>query len=565
VYWGSYDGPFLEKTRAILVAQDEPHTVRRTPASGDGGIDLMIPRAGGFIVEQVKGFTGRLNGNRKPQIEKSWAKLRKDPRLPSGKKHIAEYRLVVPIDPTPDEQEWFEKLVADADFPCYWHGESDWDSLASTHPHVIDYLFHGGRDRLLLRQQELLATVRDPFTPVTVLDVAASLEMTRAWLDKDDPHYRYEFSTTEAPLTLEQIDQLGPYAFAHSREIRGGGYLTVRVVPKHDYSLRDEPIGGKFEIKIDDPGRARVFREALEGFQKFGRALDIPDGSLFAEINAPGGLSTTIKGGGARIEPAFAPSRTTRLRLAIAGDQGERLAELPIATTSHTVGPLGGAELKLTDSSHTLDVTLRVAPPNDDEPRIAFSMTMRDLAGRAAREVGDAARLLGHLRAPNELQLLMEYGPKVLARHPIADDIEMLSLGAGLHITDLAFLQDHAPFEILVPDELNSEFAAELHQHVRMMRGEEITGAWDEVTVELKADADRTTMLALFQRGGMVATEITHEVVFEDHDPIEIGPFTTILATARLADEQDPAAGAWRLVPGSSNQFTMRYASVDAA
>lgn len=44
VDWGAYPGEMLELPMAVLIAQDHPDTIRRVPASGDGGIDLMVPR-----------------------------------------------------------------------------------------------------------------------------------------------------------------------------------------------------------------------------------------------------------------------------------------------------------------------------------------------------------------------------------------------------------------------------------------------------------------------------------------------------------------------------------------
>jgi hypothetical protein len=53
VRWGSYPGEYLELAMAVLLAQDHPETLRRTPASGDGGIDLMVPDGEGYEVRQT--------------------------------------------------------------------------------------------------------------------------------------------------------------------------------------------------------------------------------------------------------------------------------------------------------------------------------------------------------------------------------------------------------------------------------------------------------------------------------------------------------------------------------
>src|SRR5947208_3167323 len=67
IHWGGYGGDHLELVMAVLVAQDHPNVMRRVPASGDGGIDLMIPMGDGYIVEQIKGLTGRVDADAKKQ------------------------------------------------------------------------------------------------------------------------------------------------------------------------------------------------------------------------------------------------------------------------------------------------------------------------------------------------------------------------------------------------------------------------------------------------------------------------------------------------------------------
>ena len=68
IHWESYGGDFLERLLAALMSQKHPDTIRRTPASGDGGVDLLVPVDGGYEVTQVKGFAGRLNSSRKVRL-----------------------------------------------------------------------------------------------------------------------------------------------------------------------------------------------------------------------------------------------------------------------------------------------------------------------------------------------------------------------------------------------------------------------------------------------------------------------------------------------------------------
>jgi hypothetical protein len=284
VHWGSFPGEYLELVMAVMVAQDHPDTLRRVPARGDGGIDLMVPMDGGYEVQQIKRFVGRIQASERRQIERSWTTFRANPRL---SRPIKAYRLVMPVNPTDGEQEWFDQLVADAPWPATWWGEGHWHKLASRHPHVIDYFFGGGRDRIAQRSRALQSAVVDPTRPLTANDVAYALGTMQAALNRDDPHYRYDLRSSATPPSISDLQN---YTFAESRELADGRYLTILVAPKHHYSLQDAPIQGIFTVNIPDPQLAAEFQEAFAAFEYFGRALDLPEGMVSGTLLAPRGL-----------------------------------------------------------------------------------------------------------------------------------------------------------------------------------------------------------------------------------------------------------------------------------
>ena len=76
--------------------------------------------------------------------------------------------------------------------------------------------------------------------------------------------------------------------------------------------------------------------------------------------------------------------------------------------------------------------------------------------------------------------MLLEYGGKILSRYAFQKDGALLHDGLAIHIEDLAYIQDLAELPLTVPDEMDPAFAAELHHYVRMLRGEVLTGSWDE-------------------------------------------------------------------------------------
>ena len=180
VAWGAHSGEVLERVMAVLLAQEHPNVIQRTPSSGDGGVDVCIPVQGGFDVHQIKRFAFRIGANERRQIKDSWETLRADARLG---RPIVSYQLVVPVDPTSDEQAWFEQLTHGAPFPCEWRGAVYWDSMAAKYPYVIDYYLRDGRARVEARADALLSRFRagEPLHPH---DVVVSLDQLRTAVNR---------------------------------------------------------------------------------------------------------------------------------------------------------------------------------------------------------------------------------------------------------------------------------------------------------------------------------------------------------------------------------------------
>lgn len=240
---------------AVFISQEEPQSIRRTPPTGDGGVDILTARDDGWHVRQVKGFVGRMKPNYRKQVEHSFATVLDGPRLDAP---IAAWSLTVPIDPTSGEQQWFEQMVADAPFPCNWEGEIYWHGMASKHPQVVDYQLRNGRARVEERSAILISAAEAASSPLTTLDVAGHLEALRASLNRDDPHYRYEFLTgSDSPETQSLPNGT---VLSASRSMADGGFLTVFVLPRHRYSTEDSPIGGTLHIRVHDPDRGNRHR-----------------------------------------------------------------------------------------------------------------------------------------------------------------------------------------------------------------------------------------------------------------------------------------------------------------
>lgn len=554
VHWGSYSGDFLERLMAVLVAQDEPDVIRRTPASGDGGIDLLVPNDAGYSVAQVKGFTGRLGSSQRRQISKSWASVATRPRLG---RPITRYDLVVPLDPTPDEQAWFEELTDGSDYPVHFRGQPHWDSLAAKHPHVIDYMIGGGRDRIRERAKVLLSATADSSQPIGPQDVAVSLDLLRSRLNLEDPHFRYEFATSAQP---PDSDLGADCVLAETRQMTDGGFLSILVFKKHQYSLDDEPIVGSLTVRIENPSEARAFNEALQGFTELGRAVDVPDGALFVDLELPGGLRTEVIGGSGRIGPALVESPPATWRVAVRDPNGRQIDELSLTTTTLTRGQAGGAELHAQHSSGVVELKLVLYPPAGGTGQLKFDLILIDPTGSPVRDVLAPVRFLSLLKTGHEVVLLPAYGPEAIASHTLEADAGLVPADFALHLEDLATVQEFASFPIPVPEDVETSFARDLHSRARMLRGEVLSGTWDQVTLNLKPDADRGEVIHHLQEGGQFVIGETWLMEF-DGGEVDLGVFSLVLDDVKVASEQPDDDGQIRLIPNSSHSMTQRRGS----
>jgi hypothetical protein len=98
VHWGSYRGDLLERVMSVLLFQERPTAWHRRPSQGDGGLDVGEPKADGYHVYQIKGFTGSMGSSQRRQVGDSLQRILDDPRLD---RPVTGWSLVVPVDRPP--------------------------------------------------------------------------------------------------------------------------------------------------------------------------------------------------------------------------------------------------------------------------------------------------------------------------------------------------------------------------------------------------------------------------------------------------------------------------------
>ena len=144
VQWDKFEPGGYEDMVSVLLSSLYPESLRIDGKGGDGGRDVQIvDRQDGSIVEafEEKSFTGRMIAGRRRQVERS---LERAAALGSPR-----WTLVVPIDPTPGEYEWFRKLGEKYDFPIDWRGKTWLDEKMASFPDIERYFVEGASDEVI--------------------------------------------------------------------------------------------------------------------------------------------------------------------------------------------------------------------------------------------------------------------------------------------------------------------------------------------------------------------------------------------------------------------------------
>lgn len=537
VHWGAYSGDLLEKVMAVFVSQDHPKTIRRTPSSGDGGVDLLVPMDGGWHVKQVKGFSDRIGSNERRKIRKSYETLLEDPRLSEP---VLEWRLTVPVDPTSGEQEWFDDLTVDAPFDVWWEGEVYWHKLAADHPHVIDYYLGGGKDRVAKRAAGLLETAKALHGPVTPLDVSGSLSVLAASLNKDDPHYRYEFETRGGGASEVPVRPRPGAVLSVSGPMSDGGVLVTHVMAKHRYSTTDAPVGGTMTARIVDPDLGIDLRDDIENFRRYGTALELPMGSVDITLNAPGDLGGSFEGAAARVGPVRAQKGAKQFRLRIADGTTGKTHVVNLHVVETTRGEVGIKSLMYDRHRHlrvefTIDFVGKLAG------RSNINFNVEDILLAPVDDVLEVVRFVAAIRPSNVVELLPEHGEKVLATARIADGFASVDPETASMVEDLHTLQTYVADTVLMPDVVSELSLADLSLAASLIRDRRMEAHHVTFNTECPPDQEPDSYLReLNSYDEPITVHNNLQVRFHERLAYDVGTVFMVGTSLTLAEYQSP-------------------------
>ncbi len=476
VRWEDVDTATYERMVAVLLSLLHPDVVRIDGAGGDGGRDCFLPLDDGQEIFQLKSHTGRMGRAQRHQVKESLAA--------AATHHPIRWHLVVPIDPTPAEEEWFRSLQNDYVFPLAWHGKTWLDARMAERPYVRDYFLRGTADE--------------------VLDALRELGSEHAALDGGAPQ-----AVARVAAVVDRLNTLDPfYEFAISV---ASGHRTVEIRPRYEGAERDRPIRvsvhGQFPADPEGEAAAEAFREALD----FGLAVHLdPRFVASVEIDAPAQLGGVFHATEVSLLPIEGPPTIASLQLRVMDPGGAVLAELPVRVSSQNTG-LAGVVLTATDATTWLTLVIRA---HFVDRRLDVTLRTELHGSVAPAALLPALAFMSVFHRPNTLTIVTNDAAALeVASGLLLDIASTVDTEQNRLIADLSLLQQKTNVYFDVPVPLTHRDLREINEGVRLLSGESVALPWESVTLTLTPAADEPTVLLEAAREGLRRSLITETEV----------------------------------------------------
>jgi len=488
---------------SVLLSR-EMQTHRVDGSGGDGGRDCYFSDDHGTDAYELKSFTGRMTQSRRRQVKRSLARaMERAPRA---------WTLIVPINPTPAEQTWFESLQTDVSASLEWKDRTWLEEKLAQHPDIIRY-FSGAAEEVVRLLGEI---AREDAMPDDARGLAERMTAAVRRLNEVDPYYQFAYSVT-------------------------GTATTVTAHPRYPDALRDRPLQLSATLRFDDSPASREVQSALADFLAYGTRVVISGGHVEGlVIDAPGGLGGEFAGGELVLDGTFQPTpetaETIMLRIPPQPPIRQTL-QLRIAERSR--GPAGGFRMVCRDGSGLLTLDMRV-----DGTRRTYQANLR-----------------------------YQYQPNVLPQDAVAVLRFCAALAAGqqMALTDasgaifgtasgtfgpadwptvyiqcaekLAEIQQLAGAYFPLPLEFRPEDQQDMEYARMLLRGEAVQASWNGMVVQPRAETVSNLLAQIEAHGQPFAfATVQEETLLVAHGQLPLGGVQRVVQAARISNLREVRA-----------------------
>ena len=531
IRWEDLGPQKFELMVSVLLSRLHSDSQRIDGKGGDGGRDVQIVHSGdGSITEafELKSFTGRVGKGRRKQVKRSL-----DRAADLGP---TRWTLVVPIDPNPNELEWFRQLRGKYNFPLEWRGKTWLDEKMAAHPDIRRYFLEDANAeavQLLLELNKEQAIVTD------ANDVLDRLRVLHERLNEIDPYYKYQLATVTGTANNWPSDVV----FSVRR-----GDIRVDAYAKYRGAVKDRPLSIRAMVTVGPEDLPIV--EPLD----YGLETTIPHRMISSvTVDLPSRLGGSFSGGEFNISPVGTElDDPIILSLRVMADDVV-VASYPVQLKERTSGRRGSV-FTGSDSTGWLTMRLTIDVVNEG---VKAEFGVMPQSGMPK----DLVPLFQWLDAFQPARQLNIRWPEGFELHSEIDRPFWLEARPVRLVEALAYLQERTGIYWGMPLSYTDEEALEIDTIVAMMKGEIIDFRWNAFNLNLDQLCPGVKELS----DGLPRPFMLEQEIFlqQEGGKVPIGRMRSILESARIADTetfgQNLSADrisplAIRLVPGDSDK-----------
>lgn len=461
IRWEALDPAKTERAVKLLIRRLHPMAQGIDGAGGDDGRDIRWDGPDGLVIFEVKSYPDRLTNAQKRKIKGS---------LTNAAAHSpVRWVLVMPLDPSPAEESWFDGLRREhPEITLEWRGRDWLDGQFAQHADLRRYV-EGSDYELLERARELgfeqaaLANgATDLVARVDALVHGRARELSPYWqvdvaTEGDGTNLRYSARVPDAAI-------LDPVVFRPTFTFRTDDPEAVTVMRQLERAFNygaGATVGGRY-----------IERFEIEASEQTRQLFDIGEMTEDGQIQI--GEAENNEG------------LPLPMTLMVTTPEGVVVASIGITLTKRTVGRRG-IQLFGTDASGVMIVTQIVDHAAENGFRTGrFHFAFEEVIGRYPYAVRPVMDFILAIEPGN--QLSAHLGHARMGYADIADDwVEKIRPVAKLVVT-LDELQRHYGEMFPVPDGLRVRDLLELEIARQLLAGQTVKWLDRAITMQVRAE-----------------------------------------------------------------------------